>query len=81
MRQKLYLEDFLPFCVICTPLLISSFRRADELADAMEARCYSGAKGRTKYKKAKLGWRDLLGMLFTAGLIVAICILNGWIKI
>ena len=66
---------------VLIPLLISSFRRADELADAMEARCYSGAKGRTKYKKAKLGWRDLLGTLFTAGLIVAICILNGWIKI
>ena len=66
---------------VLIPLLISSFRRADELADAMEARCYSGAKGRTKYKKAKLGWRDLLGTLFTAGLIVAVCMLNGWIKI
>ena len=66
---------------VLIPLLISSFRRADELADAMEARCYSGAKGRTKYKKAKLGWRDLLGTLFTAGLTVTVCILNGWIKI
>ena len=36
---------------VLIPLLISSFRRADELADAMDARCYSGSKNRTKYKK------------------------------
>ncbi len=62
---------------VLIPLLISSFRRADELADAMEARCYAGAKGRTKYKVMKLGWRDLVGTLFTACLIVAICVTNG----
>ena len=38
---------------ILIPLLVSSFRRADELADAMDARCYSGSKGRTKYKKQR----------------------------
>ena len=63
---------------VLIPLLISSFRRADELADAMEARCYAGAKGRTKYKKQSLTFRDLIGTLLTAGLIVGICLLfNG----
>ena len=47
---------------ILIPLLISAFRRADELGDAMDARCYSGSKVRTKYKKLRLGWRD--GILF-----------------
>ena len=62
---------------ILIPLLISSFRRADELGDAMDARCYSGSKGRTKYKKAKFTYRDVFGLLLIAGLIVGIVFLNG----
>ena len=38
---------------ILIPLLISAFRRADELGDAMDARCYSGSTVRTKYKKLR----------------------------
>ena len=63
---------------VLIPLLISSFRRADELADAMDARCYSGSKTRTKYKKMKLTWRDLIATLVIAGLIVGIVYLNGF---
>lgn len=44
---------------VLIPLLVSAFRRADELGDAMDARCYSGSKVRTKYKKLTFGWRDL----------------------
>ncbi len=61
---------------VLIPLLISSFRRADELADAMDARCYAGSKNRTKYKKLKLTYRDLIGTIFIAGLIVGIVFLN-----
>lgn len=61
---------------VLIPLLISSFRRADELADAMDARCYSGSKNRTKYKKMQLGWRDLVATLFMAGLFVGVVFLN-----
>ena len=61
---------------VLIPLLISSFRRADELADAMDARCYSGSKNRTKYKKMKLTWRDLLGTRLVAGLITGVVFLN-----
>ena len=43
---------------VLIPLLCSSFRRADELAYAMDARCYKGAKGRTRMKKLKMTWRD-----------------------
>ncbi len=62
---------------VLIPLLISSFRRADELADAMDARCYAGSKNRTKYKQMKLGVRDLIGTLLTAALIVGVVIFNG----
>ncbi|MCD7728382.1 MAG: energy-coupling factor transporter transmembrane protein EcfT [Clostridia bacterium] len=61
---------------ILIPLLISSFRRAEELGDAMDARCYSGSKNRTKYKKLKLGWRDLIGALVLAALITGVVLLN-----
>ena len=61
---------------VLIPLLIGSFRRADELADAMDARCYSGSKNRTKYKKMKLTWRDLVAVLVMAGLIFGVVMLN-----
>lgn len=61
---------------ILIPLLVSAFRRAEDLGDAMDARCYSGAKGRTKYKKLVFTWRDLLGLLFLGGLITGVVFLN-----
>ena len=61
---------------ILIPLLISAFRRAEELGDAMDARCYSGSKNRTKYKKLKFGWRDLIITLLFAGMITGVVFLN-----
>ena len=58
------------------PLLISSFRRADELADAMDARCYSGSKNRTKFKKMKMSWRDLIGAIVLGALVTGVIFLN-----
>jgi energy-coupling factor transport system permease protein len=43
---------------ILVPLFVSSFRRADELALAMDSRCYKGGKGRTRMKIPRLSWRD-----------------------
>lgn len=61
---------------ILIPLLVGAFRRAEELAYAMEARCYMGAKGRTKMKKLKLGYRDLVGTLFMVAVFVLILVDN-----
>jgi energy-coupling factor transport system permease protein len=61
---------------ILIPLLISAFRRADELGDAMDARCYSGSKVRTKYKKLTFGWRDLIVFLAVAALISGVIYLR-----
>ena len=63
---------------VLIPLLISSFRRADELADAMDSRCYAGSKTRTRYKKMRFSYRDLLGVLLIAGLIVGVVYLNSF---
>ena len=61
---------------ILIPLLISAFRRAEELGDAMDARCYSGSKVRTKYKKLKFGWRDLIATLVIGGLLTGVILLR-----
>ncbi len=45
------------------PLFISAFRRADELAVAMESRCYTGGDGRTRLKEIKFSHKDLAGVI------------------
>ena len=61
---------------VLIPLLISAFRRADELGDAMDARCYSGSKMRTKYKKLTYTWRDLLAAFCIIALLVGVILLK-----
>ncbi len=56
------------------PLLLSSVRRADELATAMECRCYHGGKGRTRMKELKFSYVDLIGfflILLLLGAVIA----------
>ncbi len=55
---------------ILVPLFINSFRRADELAMAMEARCYNGGIGRTRYKPLKYSDLDL-----KAGIVMLLLLL------
>ena len=59
---------------LLVPLFISAFRRADELAVAMESRCYHGGEGRTRMKVLTMARRDwialILSIIFLAGIIV-----------
>ena len=61
---------------ILVPLFISAFRRADELATAMECRCYQGGSGRSKMKMLRYSRRDylafLVGLVMLAGVIVLV---------
>ncbi|MBP5379744.1 MAG: energy-coupling factor transporter transmembrane protein EcfT [Ruminococcus sp.] len=60
---------------ILVPLFISSFRRADELATAMECRCYHGGEGRTRLRRLKSAPRDYIALAVTiAFYILAIVI-------
>ena len=61
---------------ILIPLLISAFRRADELGDAMDARCYTNSPHRTKYKKLTFTWRDLIAAVAAAALIAGVVLFN-----
>jgi energy-coupling factor transport system permease protein len=57
---------------LLVPLFVSAFRRADELAMAMEARCYKGGHGRTRMKVLKFSLVDLWGALVMLALTGAI---------
>ncbi len=61
---------------ILIPLFVSAFRRADELATAMECRCYRGGEGRTRLYKLKYGAVDALGWVYMAVLAAAIIFIN-----
>ena len=59
---------------ILVPLFVSAFRRADELAVAMESRCYHGGEGRTRLKQLHFMYEDIvaliLGVVFVTGILV-----------
>jgi energy-coupling factor transport system permease protein len=59
------------------PLFISSFKRAEELAVAMEARGYKGGEGRTKYRQLKWGTADTSMILFLALVTILLIVLRG----
>ena len=52
------IERMRAFIPIIIPLFVSAFRRADELANAMEARCYRGDEGRTRLRQLRMGKLD-----------------------
>ncbi|MCR4398505.1 MAG: energy-coupling factor transporter transmembrane protein EcfT [Firmicutes bacterium] len=58
---------------LLVPLFVGAFRRADDLAMAMEARCYRGGRNRTRMVELRAGWRDYVAVgvfaLFTAGVV------------
>ena len=56
---------------VLVPLFVSAFRRADELATAMECRCYHGGGGRTRMKELKMESRDWLCILLFVLLLSA----------
>ncbi len=61
---------------LLVPLFISAFRRADDLAIAMEARCYRGGEGRTKFKELKVQWKDYVAGGVTLLVVMFIIILT-----
>lgn len=64
------------FVPVLVPLFLSAFRRADDLAMAMEARCYRGGEGRTQMKALKITSIDYVAWGFTIVLIAAVIVLR-----
>ena len=61
---------------ILVPLFVGAFRRADELAVAMEARCYRGGSGRTSLKKLSFALRDYLSFTLIILLLTGVILLE-----
>ena len=65
---------------IIIPLFISSFKRAEELAYAMECRCYNGGEGRTKMKVMHLGAKDFIAFAIMVAFYSIVIITNIFVS-
>lgn len=63
---------------VLVPLFISAFRRADELATAMECRCYHGGEGRTKMKLLRYSRKDYVAYALSGALLIVVILLASW---
>jgi len=69
-------KSFIPVLI---PLFISAFRRADELATAMEARCYRGSEGRTRMKQLSFTKYDVIILSITSVFMAWVLVMQSWI--
>ena len=66
-------KNMIPLLV---PLFVSAFRRANDLALAMEARCYNGGEGRTKMKPLVYARRDVIAYLVVLVYLTAVILMR-----
>ncbi len=64
---------------LLVPLFVSAFRRAGDLAMAMEARCYHGGEGRTRLRVLRYTHNDLWALLITVGFLALTILCGRWI--
>ena len=64
---------------ILVPLFVSAFRRANDLAMAMEARCYRGGEGRTKMKPLRYKSRDRMAYIVMIVYVVAVVVIGRYV--
>lgn len=66
---------------ILVPLFVSAFRRANDLAMAMEARCYHGGEGRTKMKPLKYHSRDRIAYIIIIVYVIAVVLIGRYVPL
>ena len=64
---------------LLVPLFVSAFRRADDLATAMEARCYRGGEGRTRMHELAYTFRDSIAMVIVIGLTAVLVVMRWFV--
>jgi energy-coupling factor transport system permease protein len=64
---------------ILIPLFVSAFRRAEELAMAMDCRCYRGGEGRTRLRQLKYSGRDAAAAAVMAAVFAVVIVLNNFV--
>ena len=66
---------------ILVPLFVSAFRRANDLALAMEARCYHGGEGRTKMKPLRYHTRDFVTYVVVVVYVIAVFVIGRYVPL
>jgi len=66
------------FVPVLVPLFVQAFRHADDLAVAMESRCYHGGEGRTRVRILRMGALDLLAVVLTGAFLIALTIVDTY---
>ena len=61
------------------PLFVSAFQRAEDLADAMEARGYYPGKVRTRYKQLRIQWTDILGLIICIAVLISVIMIKRFL--
>lgn len=76
MESGNFLKRIKALVPVLVPLFVSAFRRAYELATAMECRCYQGGEGRTRMKQLHIHKRDIISMIVSGLIISGIILCN-----
>ena len=66
---------------ILVPLFVSAFRRANDLAMAMESRCYRGGEGRTKMKPLRYHKRDYIAYIVVIIYVIAVFVIGRYVSL
>ena len=66
---------------ILVPLFVSAFRRANDLAMAMESRCYRGGEGRTKMKPLQYHKRDYIAYIVVIIYVIAVFVIGRYVSL
>jgi len=77
-EAKSLVEKAKCFIPVLVPLFVQAFKTADDLAIAMEARCYKGGEGRTRLKILKITWRDTIAVLFVVVFMTGFILVGIW---
>ncbi len=75
-EAKSLIERAKCFIPVLIPLFVQAFKTADDLAVAMEARCYRGGEGRSRLKVLKPTWRDLFAVVFVGVFFIGLTMFN-----
>lgn len=76
MESGNFLNRIKALVPVLVPLFVSAFRRAYELATAMECRCYQGGEGRTRMKQLHIQKRDVISLIVSGLIISGIILCN-----
>jgi energy-coupling factor transport system permease protein len=67
--------------VLIVPLFADAFRRAEDLVLAMEARCYTGGRGRSSYVRLRFGWIDYVALAIGLAFSVTMVAMRNWFPV